>query len=61
VLKELWQRLTAGREAAAAKRAQELQQMSPEERHIVEERFEDRQADLESEAHLGGADPHLED
>ena len=35
--------------------------LRPAERRIVEEPFEDRQADLESQAHLGGADPHLED
>ncbi len=45
------------RNDAAVERAVEEQQMSPTERDFVEESVEDRQADIETEAHLGGIDP----
>jgi predicted secreted Zn-dependent protease len=56
-LKDLWKRFVAGRRAAEIEHTAEVEQMSPAEREATGERFEDRQADLESEAHLGGIDP----
>jgi ATP/maltotriose-dependent transcriptional regulator MalT len=58
VLGGLWSRLTKHRHDDAEERADELQQMSPEERAFVEQSVENRQADLEAEAHLGGTDPN---
>jgi hypothetical protein len=49
--------LTKRRDAAAEELAAEERNMSPEEREFFDESFEDRQADEESIAHLGGVDP----
>jgi hypothetical protein len=57
VLGALWARLVGRRNDAAVKRAAEEKQMSPAERDFIDGRFEDRQADVETEAHLGGIDP----
>ena len=53
----LWARLRGRRTAEAIERENELKQMSPDERHFVEERFEDRQADEVIEERLGGINP----
>jgi len=58
VLKELWQRITG--QANADERADERQHMSPEERRFESESVDDRAAELESEAHLGGFNPERE-
>jgi hypothetical protein len=57
MLKEFWSKLTGGRRAASAERAQEWEHMSPEERRFMSESVEDHTADEEAEAHLGGIDP----
>jgi predicted RNA-binding protein Jag len=57
MLKAFLTRLSDRRRAAADKRAIEEQGMSPKERAFIHERFEDRQADLETEEHFGGQDP----
>lgn len=57
MFKEFWARLTKRRHAAAEQLAAEERNMSPEEREFFDESFEDRQADEESIAHLGGVDP----
>ena len=49
--------MTGRRNDAAVERAVEEQQMSATERDFIEESVEDRQADAESAAHLGGTDP----
>lgn len=59
VFKELWDRMVKRRQAKAEERADEFQHMSPEERRFVSESVDDRAAELESEAHLGGGE--LED
>lgn len=53
----LWARLFGRRNDGAVERAVEEEHMSPEERRFVDESAEDRQADEESKAHLGGIDP----
>ena len=58
VLGALWARLVGRRHDAAVERAAEERQMSPKEREFIEGSFEDRQADTETEAHLGGIDPN---
>jgi hypothetical protein len=59
MLKDLWARITGRRRERAEERADEFQHMSPEERRFVSESVDDRAAELESEAHLGGGE--LED
>jgi hypothetical protein len=54
---KFWARLTGRLRAAEEKQAVEERNMSPEEREFFDESFEDRQADEESIAHLGGVDP----
>ena len=56
MLKEFWDKIRGGRQTAA-ERDQEWQHMSPEERRFMSESVEDRAADVETEAHLGGIDP----
>jgi hypothetical protein len=58
VLRALWARLLGRRHDAAVERAVEERQMSPKERELIDGNFEDRQADTEAEAHLGGIDPN---
>jgi hypothetical protein len=57
VFGSLWNRLLGRRTADTIKHETELEQMSPEERHFAEERFEDRQADEVIEERLGGINP----
>jgi hypothetical protein len=52
MFRNLWARLTGRRDPAEA--AQEWEHMSPEERRFVGESVDDRAAEIESEAHLGG-------
>jgi hypothetical protein len=54
---KFWARLTKRRRAAEEELAIEERNMSAEEREFFDESFEDRQADEESIAHLGGVDP----
>jgi hypothetical protein len=58
VLGDLWNRLTNRHADDKGERAEELQHMSPEERELVEQSVDNRQADLAAEAHLGGIDPN---
>ena len=62
MLSELWARITGRRRTTAAVRAQEFEQMSPEEKAVASESVDDRAAELESEAHFGdfGADSEPE-
>jgi hypothetical protein len=52
MFKDLWARLTGRR--APADEAQEWEHMSPEERRFMSQSVDDRAAEIESEAHLGG-------
>ena len=64
MLRGLWSRFTAKRQAALEEQADERQHMSPAERRFFDESFEDRQAGAEAEAHLSGGDqpsPELAD
>jgi hypothetical protein len=56
VLKELWARITGGHDRAASERLAEEQQMSPEERRVIEDGVEARD-DEQAQAFLGGSDP----
>jgi hypothetical protein len=56
-LRGLWARWTKRREHHEEERAAEWAYMSPEERKFTSESVDDRQAELESEEHLGGGDP----
>jgi len=58
VLRDLWKRIT-GREKEA-ELASDWQAMTPEERAFENESVDDRAAELESEAHLGGFNPERE-
>jgi hypothetical protein len=57
MLRGWWARFTGRRNEAAAKRADEVEHMSPAERRFVEEGEEDRRDDADAEAYLGQSDP----
>ena len=58
MFRALWDRFIGRRGAAAEERALERQHMSPSERKFTDESVDDRQAEIESEAHFGGIDPN---
>jgi hypothetical protein len=58
MLKGLWSRLSGRRTRADVEREVERERMTPAERRLDAESFEDRQADLATQARLGGADPN---
>jgi hypothetical protein len=49
--------MTRRRVEAAQEHQLERERMTPAERRTDDESFEDRQADLATQAHLGGGDP----
>ena len=57
MLKGFWKRLKGEREADAAEKAQEWEQMSPAERAYIAEGASGHEADEQSQALLGGEDP----
>jgi hypothetical protein len=57
MLRGLWSRFASGRSRAAQEHEIERERMTGEERREDDESFEDRQADLATEARLGGIDP----
>jgi hypothetical protein len=57
MLQGLWSRLTGRRTQAVIEREVERERMTPAERQRDDESFEDRQADLATQALLGGVDP----
>jgi hypothetical protein len=58
MLRDFWNKLMGRERDAAIEREQDLEQMSPAERHFESESIDDIQADAVSEEHLGGFDPH---
>ena len=52
-LKDRWNRLIGKHHAAAVEREVEVEQMTPAERHIVEESIDDKKADAAAEEHAG--------
>lgn len=61
-LKDRWNRLmgksnTAAANGAAVEHEIEVEQMTPAERHTVEESIDDKKADAAAAEHLGGIDP----
>jgi hypothetical protein len=57
MLRGLWSRFVSRRTEAAQEHEIERERMTPAERDSDDESFEDRQADLATEASLGGIDP----
>ena len=57
MLKERWNRLMGGKSATAVEHEVEKEQMTPTERHDVEESVDDKKADAAAGEHLGGIDP----
>jgi|HubBroStandDraft_2_1064218.scaffolds.fasta_scaffold3124172_2 hypothetical protein len=57
MLKGLWSRLSGRRARADIEHEVERERMTPAERRVDAESFEDRQADLATRARLGGGDP----
>jgi hypothetical protein len=53
----IWERLKARRRAAAIRREAQDEELSPEERRLIDEGVEGYQADESAEEHLGGIDP----
>jgi hypothetical protein len=60
MLKERWNRLMGGKSATAVEHEVEKEQMSPAERHDVEESIDDKKADVAAAEHLGGVVPDNE-
>ena len=57
MLKEQWNRLMGGKRATAVEHEVEKEQMTPAERHNVEESIDDKKADAAAGEHLVGIDP----
>jgi hypothetical protein len=57
MLKERWNRLMGGKSATVVEHEVEKEQMSPVERHDVEESIDDKKADAAVGEHIGGIDP----
>jgi hypothetical protein len=57
MLKGLWSRLTNRSDRAAREHQIERERMTAAERRADDESFEDRQADLQTQALLGGGNP----
>jgi hypothetical protein len=58
---EFLTRFRERRRAAREERDQEWEHMSDDERRFMSESVENRQADEESEVHLGGGDPRIDE
>lgn len=57
MLRGIWSRLARRSSTAAREHEVERERMTARERRLDDESFEDRQADLAAQAHLGGGNP----
>jgi hypothetical protein len=57
MLKETWNRLMGGKSATAVEHEVEKEQMTPAERHVVEESIDDKKADASAGEHVAGINP----